>query len=203
MPRSQARLDQHEEDAVCSYVREIMFREGWCLEVVLRKLSLVLVACWGITMGSCASRNRCECAVPTDSCAKNVLPNPTEQELRAALQKARAATGDRALFTGGRQPPDSLVGRSKGELRALLGQPDYLVDSRGILILPTKFCDSPWDWIYLFYHLPPSLSARGPELHVRFGSKGLVSEAWWVGVPRKGDVPPPPFQLEPEWESIP
>jgi hypothetical protein len=168
--------------------------------VILQRLNLALAVYWCLTTNSCASRIRCDCAVPTDACAKSVASNPTGQELRAALQKARAATGERVLFTGGWQQPSSLVGRSKGEMRALLGQPDYLADSRGIL--PAGFCDSPRDWVYILYHLPPSLGGRGPELHIRFGSNGLASDAWWVGVPREGAAPPPPFQLEPEWQSV-
>jgi hypothetical protein len=166
-----------------------------------RLWTLILSLSWCPPMVGCASKPECACSAVEGDCLSTASSDPTGRELRAALAKARATTGERVVFTAGWQRVDGFQGRSKGQILAMLGRPDILQDGSGQFIRPAQPCHSLGDWLYLFYHLPSYLSGRGPELHIRFGADDKASAAWWANVPREGEPQPPPFQLEPSWES--
>lgn len=96
-------------------------------------------------------------------------------DLRARLDRVRAAPSDANVReVSGSERTDVLIGMTRAQVRAALGEPQICEDDffgRG--------CRTRGDWFYSFYHLPRGSRGGGPDLLLRFDGSDTCIRAEW------------------------
>ena len=106
-------------------------------------------------------------------------PNRLLELLRGHLDAVRGA--EKTIESAPEPIPDPmpLVGLTRSEVRAGLGDPSFCRSANHAISEPKPCSDSP-SWTYAFYKFVPVQFGGGPELVLQFATGNRVRSAqWW------------------------